>query len=181
MSDLESKHNAVARRYGGVLSTLAHENNVLKDVLKEAARLHQCCLQDAAAWNRVTSPTTPLKIQLQIIEKLAVSLKLGKLITQFLRVVCHNRRLQTLVFMLEDFMDRCKETVEGTVETAMELSQQDIERLQDALKYRLKKDVSLRQILKESLLGGLVLRVGPLMIDASIGAQLNKLRYVMKG
>ncbi|MBI2707386.1 MAG: ATP synthase F1 subunit delta [Proteobacteria bacterium] len=181
MFGAESEHNEIAKRYGGVLFSLAQENKVLKDISKDVTRLQTCLLQEPLEWARITSPTTPLKIQRQLVEKLATSLKLGKLTTQFLKVVCHNHRLENLVFMLENFKIRCREGIEGVVETATELSQQKIEHLQSVLKQQLGKDVSLQQTLKENLLGGIVLRIGTLMIDASLKTTLNKLHHVMKG
>lgn len=181
MSVVESRQNEIAKRYGGVLFSLAQENKVLKDVLTDVTRLHQCLLQEPLEWGRVVSPTTPLKIQRHLTEKLAVSLKLGKLTAQFLKVVCHNHRLENLVFMLENFKIRCRKDIEGIVETATELSQQKIEHLQSALKQQLGQDVSLRQTIKENLFGGVVLRIGTLMIDASLKTTLNKLHHVMKG
>ncbi len=181
MSKLSLSHNEIAKRYGGVLFNLAQENKVLKDISKDVTRLHGCLLREPLEWNRITRPTTPLKIQRQLIEKLAVSLKLGKLTAQFLKVVCHNRRLEILIFMLENFKIRCKDDIEGVVETATELSQKEIEHLQATLKQHLGKDVSLHPLIKETLLGGVVLRIGALMIDASLRTKLNKLHHVMKG
>ena len=63
---------------------------------------------------------------------MAVSLKLGKLMINFLKVVCHNHRLQDVLFILEDFTARCKAAtgvVDGTVNTAVELPPQTIKRL----------------------------------------------------
>lgn len=181
MSDIDVRQNEIAKRYGGVLFSLAQENNILKDISKDTARLHQCLLQEPLEWNLITSPTTPLKIQYQIIEKLAASLKLEKLTTQFLKVVCHNHRLESLIFMLENFKLRCKEDIEGIVETATALSQKELDHLQAVLKQHFKKEVRLRPILKESLLGGVVLRIGTSMIDTSLKTKLNKLHHVMKG
>jgi F0F1-type ATP synthase delta subunit len=86
VSDIDVRQNEIAKRYGGVLFSLAQENNILKDISKDTDRLHQCLLQEPLEWSLITSPTTPLKIQHQITEKLASSLKLGELTTQFLNI-----------------------------------------------------------------------------------------------
>ena len=184
MSKKNPPQNGIATRYGGVLFGLAQENNALKNVLTEVTRLHQCLIAEPREWSRVVSPTTPLRIQQQVVEKLATSLKLGNLMTDFLKVVCQNHRLQDLVFILENFMVRHKAAggvVEGVVETATGLSQKDIKALHAILKQHLNKDVDLHQEVKESILGGIALRIGSLMIDASVKTQLNKLRQAMKG
>lgn len=184
MSQNFSRENRIAKRYGGALFRLAQENKMLKSVLKEVTHLHQCLVVEPREWGRVVSPTTPLRVQQQIVKELALSLNLGDLITSFLKVVCDNYRLQNLTSMLENFMARHKEeegVIEGVLETAIELSEKDIKNLQAVLKQQLNKDVELQQEIKGSLLGGITLRIGSLMIDASVKTQLNKLHHRMRG
>ncbi len=179
-----TKQNEIAKRYGGVLFDLAQENKALNEISKEAHRLTTCLLQEPREWAFVASPVIPLKAQSQVIQKMAVSLKLGKLMINFLKIVCHNHRLQDVLFILEDFTARCKAAtgvVDGTVNTAVELPPQTIKRLSEALKQRLGKDVILHQSVDKTLLGGLIIRIGSFMIDASFKTQLNKLRHVLKG
>jgi F-type H+-transporting ATPase subunit delta len=99
-------------------------------------------------------------------------------------MLCQNRRLQRLNVIFDEFTALTKAAegiVEGVLETTTELSKNEIETLQKSLKLQLGKDVFLHQEIKESLLGGVVLRIGSMMIDASIGTQLTKLRLAMKG
>lgn len=179
-----TKQNEIAKRYGGVLFDLAQTNNILEEVLKESNRLTTCLLQEPREWTFIASPVISLKAQSQVIQKMAVSLNLGKLMINFLKVVCYNHRLQNVLFILEDFKARCKAATgvaDGTVETAVELPLQTIKELSGALKQRLGKEVVLHQSVNKTLLGGLIIRIGSFMIDASLETQLNKLRYVLKG
>jgi F-type H+-transporting ATPase subunit delta len=184
VANLEIKGYEVAKRYGSVLFDLAQENKKTKDILKEAALLQQCVAQEPRSWARVASPVLPPQIQRKIIEKLAKSLKLSPLMAHFLLVLCKNRRLQNLNLILDDFVIRSQVAeglLKGVVETSLELTKAQQQDLEKNLEKHLGKKVSLTQVIKEDLIAGVVLHLGSLMIDASIGMRLNKLRHEMKG
>lgn len=181
---MKARPDKIAIRYGGVLFSLAQEDNALKAVLKDLKRLRDCIEAEPLEWQRVVSPSLPLYTQRRIMESLLASLKLGPLMSHFLKVLCENRRLSHLDLILEEFLEctkRAEGTLEGALETSIELSHKEIESLQKSLTSRLGKNILLHQEIKESLLGGVVLRIGSLMIDGSMKTQLNKLKMAMKG
>ena len=184
MSGIETRRDEIAKRYGGVLFDLAQEKKVLSSVLKEADLLRQSIQKDPHAWAQVVNPTLPLQTQRHIVESLAASLKFGHLMKRFLMVLCQNRRLSHLHSILDEFtvLTQLSEgIVEGVLETASELTKKEMDALQKSLKAQLGKDISLTQNIKENLVAGVVLRIGSMMIDASLGTRLNKLKTVMKG
>ncbi len=184
MPNLEIRRDEVAQRYGRVLFDLAQENKILKTVLKESALLQKCLQGEEREWSYVVNPTIPLKTQSHIIESLASSLKLGMLMKRFLSIVCQNRRLRNLTSILAEFAARAQweeGVAEGVIETAIPLSKKEMEDLQKSLKQAIQKDISLRQDIQKNLLAGVVVRMGSIMVDASLGTQLNKLRQAMKG
>jgi F-type H+-transporting ATPase subunit delta len=94
-------------------------------------------------------------------------------------VLCKNRRLQNLKLILDDFVIRSQVAeglVKGVIETSLELTKIQQQDLEKNLEEHLGKKISLTQVIKEDLIAGVVLHLGSLMIDASIGMRLNKLR-----
>jgi F-type H+-transporting ATPase subunit delta len=180
MSTLGARRDEISKRYGGVLFELAQEEKVINITLKDAERLQKCFAGEPLEWRQVVGPTVPLKVQHNIIEKLSESLKLSPLMTRFLLILTQNRRLQSMQAILDEFHSRTQHAegiVHGMLETATKLTKKDIESLQKSLG----KGVLLEQRVNENILGGVILRMGSTMIDASLGTQLNKLRQVMKG
>jgi F-type H+-transporting ATPase subunit delta len=181
---IKGRPDKIAMRYGGVLFDLAIKNNALKDSLKDLKELSQCIEKEPFDWLRVVSPSLPLYTQRKIIESLVSSLKLGNPMSRFLMILCQNRRLSHLNLILEDFLERTKRAegiLEGVLETTFELPNKDIEELEKSLKSQLKKTILLHQEINENLLGGVVLRIGSLMVDRSTRTHLNKLKTAMKG
>lgn len=184
MSDVGTRQDEIAKRYGGVLFDLAQESKSKKAILKEVTLLHKSLKAWAHEWSWVMRPNVSVQTQLQIMEKIASSLKLGTLMKRFLVVLCQNRRLQNLQSVLNDFIMRSQLSEgmrEGVIETASELSKNEIEALEKSLKIQLGKDITLHQVIKETLLAGVILKIGSIMIDASLGTQLHKIRFGMKG
>lgn len=184
VSIMKTRPDKVARRYGSVLFDLAQENNELKAVSKDISRLRQCIDLEPQEWLRVVSPSLSLYTQRKIIASLLVSLKLGTLMNHFVRVLCENRRLPHLKGILDEFLicvQQAEGIVDGVLETAIALSPAEIEALQKSLTSQLEKNIHLHEEIKESLLGGVILRIGSLMIDGSMRTQLNKLKTAMKG
>lgn len=184
MANLEIKGYKIAKRYGGVLFDLAQENKKTKELLKEVGILQRCIAKEPRSWTHISSPVLPPQTQRKIIEKLTKSLKLSSLITHFLLVLCKNRRLQNLKLILDDFVVRsqiAEGLIKGVIETSLALTKTQQQDLEKNLEKYLGKKIFLTQVIKEDLIAGVVLHLGSLMIDASIGMHLNKLRHGMKG
>jgi len=184
VSGIKTRQNKITRHYGRVLFDLAQKQNTVKNVLDDLNRLSKCIEAEPREWSRVVSPFLPLHTQRKLIASLVSSLKLGILTSQFIITLCKNRRLPYLSLISEEFFEcsqKAKGFMEGILETTTPLSPKEVEKLQNTLKSQLGKNILLHQEPKESLLGGIVLRIGSLMIDASTRTQLNKLRVTMKG
>ena len=77
------------------------------------------------------------------------------------------------------FIDE-KGEVEAQVISAQQLSDEEQAQLSDTLRSRVGKTVTLNTSVDESLIGGLVVKVGSQMIDTSIRSKLAALRNTMK-
>ena len=67
------------------------------------------------------------------------------------------------------------------IQSARELSQNQIEIFSDALKRRYGKEISLEIDVNNALIGGAVITAGDMVIDGSIRGKLNKLRDSLAG
>jgi F-type H+-transporting ATPase subunit delta len=65
--------------------------------------------------------------------------------------------------------------VRAELESALPISEQERQRISEALKKRLGRDVELVCKINEKLIGGAVIRAGDLVIDGSARARLEKL------
>jgi len=184
VANLEVEGYKIAKRYGGVLFDLAQEKKQVKATLKEIILLQKLLEKDSRAWVRIINPMLSIQLQQKIIQNVASVLKLRPLMSHFLLVLCKNRRLSNLRIILENVFLRSQieeGLLKGVLETSQKLTQKEQQDLEKSLEAHLGKKISLTQVIKEELIAGVVLRLGSLMIDASLRAQLNRLRLQMKG
>lgn len=74
-----------------------------------------------------------------------------------------------------------RDKVVAEVRSAVELDQDTVERLTAALARRTNKDVEVRVIVDTDVVGGIVARVGDVVIDGTVKTRLTKLREAVSG
>lgn len=95
-----------------------------------------------------------------------------------LKVMAENGRLRAIPDVFEQFVALKKEyekEIEVEVISATELSEQQLSDISNKLEQRLERKVQLNCSVDETLLGGVVIRAGDLVIDNSARGRLNRL------
>ena len=101
----------------------------------------------------------------------------------FLRVLSENGRLTSLPMVSELFeaiKAEAERTLEVEVQSAFELSAEQLQTLAAALSKRLDRTVEPKATVNPALIGGLHIRAGDLVIDGSIRGKLNQLAEALK-
>jgi len=98
--------------------------------------------------------------------------------------VAQRRRAYLLPKVLETFLELAEErigTVRAEVRSAVELSEEQAERLRERLTAYTGKNVRLQVRIDESLRGGLVVRIGDTTFDGSLDTHLERLHRQLSG
>lgn len=96
----------------------------------------------------------------------------------FVRVLADNRRIGVLPEMYliyEQLRQDAEGVVEAEVVSALPVTDEQRDRITNALKRRLGRDVTLNCSTDSSLLGGAVIRAGDLVIDGSVAGKVKRL------
>jgi F-type H+-transporting ATPase subunit delta len=94
------------------------------------------------------------------------------------RLMAGNSRLGLIPDVLEQFeaaRAKAENKIEAQVTSAFELSAQQVSELVNTLKNKLGSDVTVTTSVDESLIGGVVIKAGDTIIDASMKSQLDSL------
>lgn len=105
----------------------------------------------------------------------------GKL-QNFVRLLASNKRLALMpeiVQLFEALKAERERTVDVDVISAFAIDDAEANALAAALKARLQREVKLSTSVDQSLIGGLIIRAGDLVIDGSVRGKLNKLSETM--
>ncbi len=116
--------------------------------------------------------------------EIATRLGLDPLVANFLRVVANNRRLAQLPAVIAAFEAQLaakRGQVAAEVVSAQPLSDTQRAALTASLIQAGHANVRLVEKVDQSLLGGLVVKIGSRLYDNSVRTKLQRLTYAMKG
>ncbi len=175
---------SLAGRYATALFGLARDQQKIDAVGRSLDSLAAPLAASADFRALVTSPLVSRADAAKTIKALVPSLGVDPVTASFLGVLAGNGRLGELKAVIRAFRQlaaghRGETTAEVT--SAHPLDDGQIARLKANLKSRLGRDVLIDARVDPSLLGGIVVRLGSQMIDASIRTRLNTLAQAMRG
>lgn len=183
MSEPASISSGIAARYATALFELAKEDKGLKALEADADALGAALAASPDLAAMISSPVISRDEQGAAIAAIAKKMKLSALTTNTLALMAQNRRLFVLPQLVADVLARIaaeKGEVTAEVTSAAALSADQAKKLAATLKARVGKDVKLKTAVDESLIGGLVVKLGSTMIDTSVKSKLAALQNAMK-
>lgn len=175
---------SLSGRYAAALFDLAREQKAIEKVEASLATLEQALTDSADLKRLVTSPLVARGAAANAIKAVAGQLKLDPLTQNFLGVIASNRRLSQLTNVIAAFRSMAagfRGETTAQVTTAHPLTDAQVTALKAKLKTRVGRDVAVATKVDPAILGGLVVKIGSQMIDASIKTKLNTLAHAMKG
>lgn len=173
----------LSRRYAQALLDTALENKAEKDVSSDMADLNEMLEREDVLADFVSAPLYSKDEQFKALEALGKKAKFHKLTVNFLKTLAENKRLSALYEVTLAYRQACREhnnEVFVDVQTAYELNKAQMSDLEKALKKTLGQDIEVRQNVDDSLLGGMIVTVGSVMIDDSVRGKLERLKLKMK-
>lgn len=183
MSSSASLTSGVAGRYATALFEIAKESNSVETVEADLDALDAALTESEDLRRMIASPVYSRDDQGAAIKALAERMGLGPAVIGTLGLMAANRRLfvvEGLIAAVKGLIAADRGEMTAEVRSARPLSDAQTEALAATLRERTGKDVKVAVTVDESLIGGLVVKVGSRMIDTSIRSKLANLQNVMK-
>ena len=166
------------------LFELARDQDALDAVAGDLGDL-RAMLQESADLRRlIESPVLSREEQGRAITALAERAGFAELTRQFLGLLAHKRRLFALPDVIAAYVAMLREhkgEVSAEVVSAVALNEEQLAAVREQLSKAVGRSVTLATAVDPNLLGGLVVRVGSRMIDASLRTKLQRLETAMRG
>ncbi|MDJ1017220.1 MAG: F0F1 ATP synthase subunit delta [Paracoccaceae bacterium] len=183
MSESASLSTGIASRYATAVFELAKDGNEL-DALESDVDALDAALADSEDFrDLISNPIYSRDAQSAAVAAIAGKMGLSATVTNTMKLMASKRRLFVLphlVLVLKDIIADEKGVVTAEVQAARALSDDQSAALAAALKETVGKDVTMKVSVDESLIGGLIVKVGSKMIDTSIRSKLAALQNTMK-
>jgi F-type H+-transporting ATPase subunit delta len=176
--------SGLAERYARALFDLADEGRTLDQAAADLRAVAGMLDHSADLRRLIRSPIIDREAQGRAIAAIAADAQLSPLTRNFLGLLARNRRLFALPEMIAAFLDHLAERrgeVTAQVVSATPLTEAQSAALAEALRKSAGAKLAIQSRVDPSLLGGIVVRLGSRMIDASLKSKLNRLQLAMKG
>ena len=183
MSETASISMGVATRYAKAIFDLVLESNEVSELANNVESLSEALGNSQELRDLIASPLYTRDDQKAAIVAIGIKMKLLANLTNTLALMASKRRL----FVMDSFLRQLKFLVAehkgeitADVVSAKSFTQGQSDKLAKAIKERVGKEVKINASVDESIIGGIVIKVGSKMIDTSIRSKLNSLQTVMK-
>jgi len=172
-----ARPTTAARRYAEAAFELASRDGTLdrwRDDLETAATF----LSDEGVTRVVGNPARPLAERHGVIDELIAS-RVSKPARNLVSLLSQRGRLDLLPGIAREYrrlLQRMRGVVTATVASAAPLTDDELAAVRGRVEQMSGSAVELETVIDESLIGGLTVRVGDRLLDASVRGRLERLR-----
>lgn len=175
MSSSSTASDSVGRVYAQALIELAEGQQQLDGLAEETQGLAELIKSQPDLRRLIENPILDRSQRTEMVQRLFEG-KVSDLLYRFLQTVNKKDRLADLpgvAAAFASFMAERRNEIEVQAFVATPMDDTTARRVSDGLGQSLGKQVTLKQHIDESLIGGLKLRIGDQLVDASVARQLK--------
>ncbi len=174
----------VARRYAAALADVVVNTNEIDSVKTELKTWEQMINANADLQTAFRNPSISQVNKEKVLENLIEKTQPTKTTANFLRVLLRNSRLTEIGEINEKFSSVLEErrgVISAEIISARPLSENQKAEMKANLTKLTGKNVNLNFAIDETLIGGVVTRLGSTVYDGSVKTQLEELKQQMIG
>jgi F-type H+-transporting ATPase subunit delta len=170
--------NDVSRTYAGALLEIAQQKNILPAIEEEMGFLASLVNEERELMLYLNAPGVSKDSKKELVDKVFAG-KLSDVAINFFKVLIDNNRqslirdvYQSLVHEIDVINNRQR----VKVTTSAKLGTDMVQKIKDALTDKFKKVIILDEVIDPKIIGGVVIKIGDLIIDGSLAKDLRNIR-----
>ncbi|MEO1493946.1 MAG: F0F1 ATP synthase subunit delta [Pseudomonadota bacterium] len=183
MSSSTSLTAGAAGRYATALFELAQDSGSLDQTEADLKAVSEALGESSDLADLIQNPIYTRAQQGAAMAAIADKMGISELVKNVIGLMASKRRLFAVPRMISDFetlMAEHRGEVTADVTAARKLSAAQTKALTKEIKDATGRDVKLNVEIDESIIGGLIVKVGSKMVDSSIRSKLTNLQNAMK-
>ena len=183
MSGNASFRHGIAGRYATALFEIAKEERALDAVEKDVDALDTALAESSELQSLIASPVYSREEQAGAMAAIATKMGLTPTVAKTIGLMASKRRLfalPALIAAVKALIAIERDELTAEVTSAASLTKAQSDKLASTLKSSFGKDIKINATVDESIIGGLIVKVGSKMIDNSIASRLANLQKAMK-
>jgi len=178
------KNTVLAKRYAKALFAVGKEGNAFAEFTKTLNSMAELFAGMPEVADALTNPLYPVEAREKVMEHLLTSMQVSQVLGNFFKLLVQKKRaniLPDVAAVFQAMVDAENNMCQGTVVSAMELTPELSAKVKATLEKITGKQVVLTAQVDPSIIGGIVAKVGDLVLDGSIKSQLAGLKESIKG
>jgi F-type H+-transporting ATPase subunit delta len=177
------KDIAVSRRYAKALMLIGGEDGNADKYRNELSGFAALMEKETELSETISNPLYPVAERRMVLQEILKKVKMSKLMKAFAVLLFDKGRYGFLNSVNEHYQmlaDELKGVAHASVVSAVELSSDAVKKIQASLSALTGKDVVLDVEQDPELIGGIVTKIGDLVLDGSIRTQILNMRDSFK-
>lgn len=177
------KNFAIGRRYAKALLLIGKEDGQVETYRQELEDFSALVQKEAVLGQVISNPLYNAEGRKKVLESVIEKLALSRVMTSFLTLLFDKGRFVYLS-SINDFYQKLADDLKGiaraSLVSATVLSSETVDKIRNTLSEKTGKDIILEVEQDPGLIGGIVTRIGDLVLDGSIKTQLLNMRESLK-
>jgi len=177
------KDLAIARRYAKALLLIGKEDGNTETYREELAGFKEMIEKHQVLDQAINNPLYHAEGRKKVLESILAKMALSATMKSFLTLLFDKGRfayLSSISDFYQKLADELKGIARASLVSATPLSSEAVEKIRKTLSTRTGKDIVLDVAEDPGLIGGVVTRIGDLVLDGSIKTQLLNMRESLK-
>ena len=178
------KNDILAKRYAKALFVVGTEENALDDYADSLKAFAELYATTPEVKDGLTNRLYPADVRTKVMAEVVKAAGMSEIMSNFLNLLAEKDRASVLPEIAETFqamVDDVRNVCQGTVVSATELPTALQDKTKETLEKITGKQIVLTTEIDPSIIGGIIAKVGDLVLDGSIKTQLEGLKESIKG
>lgn len=170
--------NVIADRYAQALFEVGEETQATSELYQELKQLVVILNENKDLYNFLKSPLIGREDKKNVMKNIFEN-QLSDNMNNFLKIVIDKDRISTIEHIKKSYKSLLNDKnniLEGTAITVVKLTEKEIKDLENNLSKRYNKNVTLNNIVDETILGGVLVKLGNEEIDGTVKTRLAKIK-----
>ncbi len=177
------KNLAIARCYAKALLLIGKEDGNTEIYRKELDEFADLVAREDELRTVISNPIYHYDGRKTVLEKVISKLEISRVMESFLLLLFAKGRigfLDSIADFYQKLADELKGVARASLVSASDLSSETIDKIRQALAKKTGKEIILTVDQDKALIGGIVTRIGDLVLDGSVKTQLLNMRESLK-
>jgi F-type H+-transporting ATPase subunit delta len=182
MSTSKSFSTETSERYARALFEVASENSELDIVENNLISFLNIYDSSSEFASFIKNPTQSNTNQLEVVKVLAETLNFSKNLKNFLYLLVKKKRIFFVKKIVKNFLKLCSKKrgeVKASLISSKKLSKEELHEIGSQFSESMGSKIKFDYSVDESLIGGVKIQLGSLMVDTSIKNKLKKYKQLM--